>query len=194
MLIVNMRTTLTSACDFVTRLMGAGHNQVRIHCNRWFQHGTISTTDNSRRGTGSDRYGNDRHILKREHLQMIVDFIDNNNVRAGGMVSLKSIRAHIIREVNRTYGRSCLYYALRVRLGYVYKKPYDMRVAMSDRRRAQLRKHWLQRDLALKLQAEGKAVICYVDESYVHQNHFPSDCWFHPDRSDVVRPAGKGQR
>jgi len=28
----------------------------------------------------------------------------------------------------------------------------------------------------------------------VHQNHFPRDCWFHPDRPHVVRPAGKGQR
>ena len=69
-----------------------------------------------------------------------------------------------------------------------------MRVGLSDRRQAQLRKHWLQRDLALKLQAEGKAILVYVDESYVHQNHFPKDCWFHPDRPHVVRPAGKGQR
>ena len=33
-----------------------------------------------------------------------------------------------------------------------------------------------------------------MDESYIHHNHFPKDCWWYPDRPDVVRPVGKGQR
>ena len=37
-------------------------------------------------------------------------------------------------------------------------------------------------------------MLYYVDESYCHQNHFPINCYFHPDRPAVVRPAGKGQR
>ena len=109
-------------------------------------------------------------------------------------MGIKSIQASLLREFGRNYKRPALYYALKVRLGYVYKKPKDLRVAMSPKRKAQLRKHWLQRDLALKLQKAGEAILYYVDESYIHQNHFPEDCWFHPDRPDVVRPAGKGQR
>ena len=48
-------------------------------------------------------------------------------------------------------------------------------------------------DLAIKAQALGDVVIVYMDESYVHQNHFPKRCWFHPDRPKVTRPRGKGQ-
>ena len=191
---VNFQVTFTSACFFVAKLLGAGKNQVRAHCNRWFKEQVMKPTDNSRRGAGSDRYGTDKHILKREHLHHIVQYVDNNNVRLGGMVGVKSIQSSLRREFGRTYSRHALYYALKVRLGYVYKKPKDLRVAMSPKRKAQLRKHWLQRDLALKLQKADKAVVYYVDESYVHQNHFPEDCWYHPERPDVVRPAGKGQR
>ena len=90
--------------------------------------------------------------------------------------------------------RSAIYYALRVRLGYRYDKPRSRCVIMSDKRRRRLQKHWLQRDLAIKTHVCGDVVIVYMDESsYVHQNHFPKRCWFHPDRPKVTRPRGKGQ-
>ena len=110
------------------------------------------------------------------------------------MTTVRSIRNHMIRKFGVRYKRSCIYYALRVRLGYVYAKPKVRSVIMTDKRKNRLRKHWLQRDLALKMQARGDAVLVYMDESYVHQNHFPKECWYHPGRPKVVRPAGKGQR
>ena len=85
-----------------------------MHCNRWFRDGVIKATDDSRRGAGSDKYGTDRHILKREHLQSIIQYIDTNNVRLGGMVSVRLIRAHLLREFDRAYNKSTLYYALKV--------------------------------------------------------------------------------
>ena len=110
------------------------------------------------------------------------------------MTSTRSIRNFLLREFGIRFNRSAIYYALRVRLGYQYDKPRSRCVIMTEQRRRRLRKHWLQRDLALKAQARGEAVIVYMDESYAHQNHFPAKCWFHPQNPKVTRPRGKGQR
>ena len=54
------------------------------------------------------------------------------------------------------------------------------------------------RDLgrALKLEREGKAVLVYTDESYVHQNHCPSNSWVSVgvDGNIVDRGTSKGRR
>ena len=42
-----------------------------------------------------------------------------------------------------------------------------------------------------KKQAAGEAVIVYMDESYVHQNHCPKAVWCKQGKK-VVRPRGKG--
>ena len=194
MIIVNYKTSFTNACSFVAKMIGAGKSSVQEHCKRYFTTQTIVVTDNSRRGAGSEKYGTDHHVLKKDHLVAIQRYIDNQNLKSGGVVSTTTIQAHLMREFGRKYRIATIYYAVKVRLGYIYKKPRDLRVAMTPKRRARLRKHWLQRDLALKLEAAGKAVCVYMDESYIHQNHFPINAYFHPDRPEVVRPAVKGQR
>ena len=194
LLIVKYRAPFTNSCQFVANIFGAGLHQIRGHCRRWFTSQQIQVTDNSRRGAGSDKYGTSRHVLKKEHLQTIVQYIDNQNIKRGGVVSTPTIQTHLTREYGRTHNLSTIYYAVKTRLGYVFKKPHDLRVAMTAKRLDRLLKHWLQRDLAIKLERAGKAVMYYIDESYVHQNHFPLCAYFHPDRPEVVRPAGKGQR
>ena len=79
------------------------------------------------------------------------------------MTTIKSIRDFLQRRFGHRYKRPTIYYALRVRLGYRYSKPVARFVEMTPKRRRRLRKHWLQRDLALKMQARGEAIIVYWD-------------------------------
>ena len=49
---------------------------------------------------------------------------------------------------------------------------------------------------ALKLEREGKAIIVYTDESYIHQNHCPLNSWLSkdPDGNIIDRTTSKGRR
>lgn len=185
MLMVKLKVPFPKSCQFVSGLIGADSTLYANTCNGFL----IQVKLWSLTTPGEVQVVTSRHVLKKEHLVSIQRYVDTANVESGGMVSVKTIQAFLAREYQRRYNRSAIYYALRVRLGYVYKKPWDLRVAMTPMRQACQCKHWLQRDLALKLEREGKVVVYYMDESYIHQNHFPEGAWFHPDR-----PAGKGQR
>ena len=190
---VTLQNTVTSACKKTSQLLGASQEAIRRHVMLWYDKQEIRQPC-KKRGQGSSRYGDNNHVLKHQHLASITKFVDGNNTKAGGMTSVHAIRNHLLRTYGIRYNRSAIYYALRVRLGYRYAKPKSRCIIITEKRRQRLRKHWLQRDFALKMQARGEVIIVYMDESYVHQNHFPSKCWFHPDRPRVTRPAGKGQR
>ena len=71
------------------------------------------------------------------------------------MTSVRAIRNHLLRTYGIRYmhNRSAIYYGLRVRLGYRYAKPKSRCIIITEKRRQRLRKYWLQRDLALKMQA-----------------------------------------
>ena len=75
----------------------------------------------------------------------------------GRSVWIKSIQASLLREFGRNYKRPALYYALKVRVGYVYKNPKDLRVAMSPKRQSQLRKHLEQRQSAVWIDRSGRS-------------------------------------
>ena len=192
-LFVTLSNTVTSAVIKTAKLFGAGKELVRRHVMLWYTKKEIRPPG-KKRGRGSAHYGDDNHILKQAQLSSLSNFIDNNNKKAGGMTTIRTIRNFLQREFGVRYNRSAIYYALRVRLGYVYARPTSRCVIMTDTRRRRLQKHWLQRDLAIKAERRGDAIMVFMDESYVHQNHFPKDCWFHPDRPTVTRPRGKGQR
>ena len=192
-LLVTLKNSVTTACSMTAHLVGASKNLIREHVMLWYEKKEIRQRG-KHRGQGSSQYGDGNHILKREHLDSMRKLVDNNNKKAGGMTNIRHIRDHLQRKFGVRYKRQAIYYALRVRLGYVYSKPTSRCVIVTEKRKQRLRKHFLQRDLALKMQSRGEAVIVYMDESYVHQNHFPKECWYHPDRPTVTRPAGKGQR
>ena len=192
-LLITMGLTMTMACTKAGALIGANHSIIQNNVKLWFEENVFPPCGN-KRGQGSAHYGDHNHVLRRNHLESIRNYIDSNNNKSGGMVSIRSIRNHLQREFGVRYNRNALYYCLSVRLGYKYAKPKSKCVLMTDKRKRRLRRHWLQRDLALKAQARGEAILVYMDESYIHQNHFPAKCWLHPDRPHVTRPAGKGQR
>ena len=192
-LFVTLHQTVTEGCKLTAKLIGASQEVIRRHAMLWFSKKEIRQTGR-KRGQGCGHYNTNNHILHQEHLNAISKFVDHNNSKAGGMTSIRQIRNHLQREFGVRYKRSAIYYALRVRLGYKYAVPKTRSVIMTEARRKRLRKHWLQRDLALKAQSRGECILVYMDESYVHQNHFPKHCWFHPDRPKVTRPAGKGKR
>ena len=48
---------------------------------------------------------------------------------------------------------------------------------------------------ALKLERRGTHVIVYLDESYVHQNHAPTESWLKEDGDGrVERSSSRGRR
>ena len=63
--VVKFRAPFTNSCRFVAKMFGAGVNQIRAHCRRWYNEQQIVVTDNSRRGAGSDKYGDNHHTFCR---------------------------------------------------------------------------------------------------------------------------------
>ena len=60
-----------------------------------------------------------------------------------------------------------------------------------------IRTFLIQYSRAVVEQQQGRSVLVYTDESYVNVNHARQFTWYHPEapeRRDVVRPSGVGER
>ena len=94
------------------------------------------------------------------------------------------------------FTRRCVRYAMRNYLQWSWG-PVKPRKTKGDLDRRGVIVAYL-RDLgrALKLERDGKAVLVYTDESYVHQNHCPSNSWVSVgvDGNIVDRGTSKGRR
>ena len=171
-----------------------GSKQIHKYVNTYVSQNVIVHNTTENRGRGSARCKEKGRKLKLRHLAAIAAYVDKNNEAKGGMTSVKMIQSHMFQQFDgMEIADSTLRYALKVRLGYSFSTPENLTVRMTAARKARIRRYLIQYDKALKAEAAGTAIIVYMDESYVHQNHFPARCW-HKKGKDVVRPRGKGKR
>ena len=81
------------------------------------------------------------------------------------------------------------------RLGLRYKTACKKRIVFTQERLGTADIFVTKIDDALKLQAAGKLIVVYMDETYVHTNHMPSKCWQEDDADGnhrVERGRSKG--
>ena len=90
-LFVTLQNTVTSACKKTAQLVGVSQEVIRKHVMLWYDKQEIRPLG-EKRGQGSLHHSDSNHILKRTHLTAIKKFVDNNNQKAGGMTTIKSIR------------------------------------------------------------------------------------------------------
>ena len=154
----------------------------------------------------------DARQLKPDHLAEIETFIaECHGPRGGGRVTLQSIQGHLLRTFSKTSERmrtreneklvlsevklSVIRYALVTFLGYAWGK-IRLRKIQGDPKRPDIMRTYLKAYAdALKKEREGTHVIVYTDESYLHQNHAPTESWLKADGDrHVDRSSSKGKR
>ena len=81
-------------------------------------------------------------------------------------------------------------------LEFKYTKK-DGGVMSGPKRHSRIRKFVIELSRAIQMEDDGKGefVICFTDESYIHQNHGPKTSWVNPQKvKGVNRASGKGRR
>lgn len=89
--------------------------------------------------------------------------------------------------------------ALLYRLGYRRRRGRIKIPPMNEARRARVRRFLVEMADAIAQEEDGRAILVYMDESFVHQLHGSAYSYFFTDEEGVVqdgmgRTSGKGQR
>ena len=94
------------------------------------------------------------------------------------------------------FTRRCVRYALKNYLGWSWAGVKPRKTKGDLDRRDVIVAYLRDFGRALKLEREGKAVLVYTDESYLHQNHCPGKSWISKDKEGniVDRVTSKGRR
>ena len=62
---------MTTSCFAIAKLAGTSRHRLQKHVKRWFEEGVIVVEGAKNNGQGSPRYGEDNHVVKKQHLQAI---------------------------------------------------------------------------------------------------------------------------
>ncbi len=94
------------------------------------------------------------------------------------------------------FTRRCVRYALKEYLGWRWGKVRPRKTKGDADRKDVIVAYLRDFGRALKLEREGKAVLVYTDESYLHQNHAPGKSWISMNKDgDVIdRGTSRGRR
>jgi len=94
------------------------------------------------------------------------------------------------------FTRRCVRYALKEYLGWRWGKVRPRKTKGDADRKDVIVAYLRDFGRALKLERDGKAVLVYTDESYLHQNHCPGKSWISMDKDgDVIdRGTSRGRR
>jgi hypothetical protein len=162
--------------------------------------GTVLVASTENHGRGSPAYIDNARCLQPEHLKFIDEQVDKVHDE-GGSMSVAMLRDMLMAEfegLQVTPG--AVHYALvhfcnngdGLKWGEVKSRKCETDPTRIDVKRTYLR------DLAAALQKQlrGEAILVFVDESYVHQNHSPRFCWIKPgpDGAYINRGNSKGKR
>jgi hypothetical protein len=71
-------------------------------------------------------------------------------------------------------------------LGYQWRHKRYVGGMKPQAKNARIRQFILEYAAALKEEMDGKAIIVYMDESYIHTHHASKKGWFHPSNPDVI--------
>ena len=121
--------------------------------------------------------------------------MNERNVSQRGMCNVKAIQSHLLHKYGIYFEHHVVYYALRTRLKFKYRTPMCRRIVFSAERTELGIKFCRELDAALKLEVRGDAIIIYMDESYCHLQHIPSNMWYRDvdigtERSERSRNKG----
>jgi hypothetical protein len=194
---------------FAGTLLGMGKGNAREVRDRYWKDGTVLVNETPR-GRASPNYVlDDARKLQPKHLARVESYIaECHGTKGGGRVTIDNIRKDLL----STFGaggktragsalrltevsRSVVRYALVHMLGYRWGKIRLKKINPDPERNDVIRTYLKAYGDALALERRGTHIIVYFDESYVHQNHAPTESWLKEDGDrHVERSSSKGKR
>ena len=195
---------------FVGKMMGMAE-VVRNDVWQTYRDEQAVLVNENKRGRASPNYVlDDARKLKPAHLASIESFIATcHGPKGGGRVTLASIKKHLLEEFSavKAYTRQdkdlvltdiksgVIRYALVNWLGYSWGKIRLRKINGDPHRPELIRTYCKAYADALQKERDGTHVIVYTDESYIHQNHAPTESWLKDDSDKHVdRSSSKGKR
>ncbi len=190
-------------------LLGMGKDNSRKVAQTYADTGQVYV-DQTPRGRASPNYIlDDARKLQPQHLARIESFIaECHGKKGGGRVTIGNIKKDLLStfgaegktracsslrltKISRSAVRYALVHMLRYRWGKIRLKKINPDPERNDVIRTYLKAY----GDALELERRGTHIIVYLDESYVHQNHAPTESWLKEggDRH-VERSSSKGKR
>lgn len=162
----------------------------------WEREGAL--LEKTGKGRGVARSASDRrHLFSPDEIEGIRAFIASEH-EAGRQVFRHRLGSWILQK----YG---IVLSDRVVGGYLARLGYKrcrgrMKIPpMDEQRKARIRRFLVEMDAAQTLEREGKAVVVYMDESFVHQAHNAAYSYFCMDENGKLqdgfgRTSAKGSR
>ena len=187
--------TPTDACHYCASLMHVNWHYFMDVYNCWMNHSALLEYEYEKRGFGSTKFiAQSARLLGADHIKHIQEFVDGRNKEAGSC-SIPRIQVELERVFDLHVPKLQIHRALGA-LGYKYVHVRGAgRVIDTEARTLRIRKYLLELHLALKAELRGDAVIVYMDESYVHQNHALGMSWVKEgEKAEVGRSTSKGKR
>ena len=186
---------LTNAVDRANQLLGVYRGDLFAVYNEFMDTGEVTAKEVSARGRGAENYNDSRKIFTPEHLTAIDKWIEERRKAAEAAVTVSEIAKFIEEDYGITCDDGTILRALKA-LGYIYMETSGRGMRRSEESKLLERKFLIEYAAALKKENEGRAVIFYMDESYVHQNHVKVFLWVKGEgESQRQRPnSGRGQR
>ena len=195
---------------FVGLMMGVAQETRTGYWTTYKDEDSVLVNEN-KRGRGSPNYVlDDARKLQPTHLASIDTFIATcHGPKGGGRVTLASIVKHLLNAFSRRNAHtraqkelvltdikpSVIRYALVNWLGYSWGKIRLRKISGDPNRPELIRTYCKAYADALQKERDGTHVIVYTDESYIHQNHAPTESWLKDDSDKHVdRSSSKGKR
>jgi transposase len=161
------------------------HTTLRAVIKEFQTDGTITPPNTAERGRGNpDHPLHDANgpTLQAE-LLMHEELCKQNtaDVAVTSATLAAELRDKLKISVNRSTVRRWLH-----QLGYSWRHKRYVGGMKPQAKNARIRQFILEYADALAEEAAGRAVIVYVDESYIHTHHAAKKGWFHPSNPDVI--------
>ena len=145
--------------------------------------------ERKKRGRGSAKFiANDVDerfkVIKRVHLTSILEYVRTRNRSMCGVCTVRAIQAHLMQKFNKLFKPSTILYAMKVRLGLKYRSTMGKRIVFTPHRIKLADEFCVKLHAALIEEAEGRAILVYMDETYCHQHHMPGRAWQEDDDAE----------
>lgn len=179
----------------LSAISGAGDKTLRMLFNYWEEHEEVPSPQGSPRGGGSPT-----HFLHDSRIDLDAEVTIHRIIstlnREEGKCRTSDICKALLDEHQVNISENGLAKRLHA-LGYQYGKSVSIGGMSIAARKARCVLFLREYSLAIEEESRGEAIICYMDESYVHERHRSNYTWFSlltQEGNEVGGETGKGKR
>jgi hypothetical protein len=184
-----LNLSLNHSINIIAATELATPHTVRVVYDEFIASGTITLPSPQHRGRGNpdhplhsnntDQYGPtlDAEILIH---QLVISQKDD-----GVSINSTTINAELKSKLNIDISRRTVRRWMH-QLGYIWRKKRYVGGMKPVARAVRIRQFIMEYAQALKEEADGQAIIVYMDESFIHHHHASKFGWFHPKDSNVI--------